>query len=176
VNDICLQRDLLDYEDRPSYFVTGITGRKEVNRENKVGTLPMLAAGQFLIPNIIIKLKPIIDRPRVFVCAIKDLEQIEPYILSLDLAKPGNGDKVHILHVYKDDAANKTLNTNKVKEFGDYFSKRIKEDGLDTNGSKFIAIPNSENVCLYLLHPPLTHITHLSFETTISEECLNPSL
>jgi hypothetical protein len=177
VNEICFKRNLLDYQDRPSYFITGMTGRKEVNKQKKVGTLPKLAAGLFLIPNIIIKLKPITDRPRVFVCAIKSLEHIEPYNLCLDLAKPGNGDKVYILHVYNNESQSDEATTvgasstsgdkgdllsssssnsttlERIEKINQYFTERIQEDGLSKSGSKFVPIPNTEKVPTYDTSP-----------------------
>jgi len=148
VNGMCTQRNILDVEDRPSFFVTGITGRKEAKNANKVGTLPLLAAGQFLIPNIIIKNEPILDRPRIFVCAVKDLEHVEPYVITLDLIKPGNGDKLFVVHVY---SSTDRTNKEKVAEFDKYFTNRMKEDGLTKNGSKFVGIENTENQPSHLM-------------------------
>jgi len=91
VNDIADHRESLPLHMRPSFFVTGITGRKG----SKVGSLPAMAAGQFHLPNIIIKnAGPVVDRPRVFVAAIKDLEHTAQYYVAQDLLKPGKGDKV----------------------------------------------------------------------------------
>lgn len=147
VNGMCVNRDVLDIEDRPSFFVTGITGRKEAKAQNKIGTLPLLAAGQFLIPNIIVKCEPVVDRARIFVCAVKDLGHVEPYLITLDLIKPGNGDKIFVVNVHQNDRASK----EKIEEFETYFSTRIKEDGLAKNGSKFIPIPNDNNEPSHLL-------------------------
>ena len=85
--------------------MTGMKGRKANNLgANKIGSLPLLASGEFNLPNIIVKAKvPILGRPRIFLCAIKDLEHVAPYDSALDLMKPGNGDQLLVLHGYKDD-------------------------------------------------------------------------
>ena len=102
MNELVLKRDLLPRKERPSFLVTGFTGRKKGPLGGKqVGSLPLLAAGQFFLPNIIVKNKegPIVDRPRLFVACIKDLDTTMPYEVSLDLLKPGLGDKLIVLHI-----------------------------------------------------------------------------
>ena len=91
--------------EKVSYKVTGLTGRKGGGDHGakKVGSLTLLASGQFHLPNIFIKAKsPILGRPRIFMAAVKDLEHVAPYDLALDLMKPGNGDKLIVLHGYQE--------------------------------------------------------------------------
>jgi len=94
INDLLHDREKLPLIERPSYIVTGITGRKG-NLKGK--TLPIVAAGHFHIPNIVVKCPPITNRARVFFAAIKDFEHLSPYYVALDLMKPGHGDKVRDL-------------------------------------------------------------------------------
>jgi hypothetical protein len=99
------RRPYLEQSEKVSYMVTGLTGRKGggTRSAKKVGSLTLLASGQFHLPNIIIKAKsPILGRPRIFMAAIKDLEHVVPYDLALDLMKPGNGDKLIVLHGYQE--------------------------------------------------------------------------
>jgi hypothetical protein len=63
----------------------------------KGSTLPMLAAGHFHVPNIVIKMPALVTmRPRVFVATIKNMERPDPYYIALDLMRPGNRDKVRV--------------------------------------------------------------------------------
>jgi hypothetical protein len=102
VNDLTCDREkfktMSKYQksmEAPSYFVTGINGRKNVG----VGSLPLLAAGKLHLPNIIVKKPPVTSRGRVFVVSIKDFQE-DLYDIALDLMKPGKGDRLVVLHLY----------------------------------------------------------------------------
>ena len=113
-----------------------MVGRK-AGATSKIGSLPLLAAGQFHLPNIIVKSKaPIVDRPRVFMAAVKDLEHVVPYDLALDLMKPGNGDKLLVVHGYKDTFGVQA----ELAKFEEYFEDRLVADGLKRNGSAFVPV------------------------------------
>jgi len=142
VNSIADNPDDLPVNMQPSYFVTGTTGRKA---NKKIGSLPILAAGQFHLPNIIIKQGPApFGRPRVFVAAIKDLEHTAPYYLALDLMRPGKGDKLVVLHDHLEDNGltqlaltgtgfDMTSTETMLKRYGDHFNARFSDDGVDNN-------------------------------------------
>ncbi len=89
-------RDSLPRKERPSFFVIGLAPRKKLNQMD----LALVAAGQFELPTIIIKQEPVVDRARVFVAAIKDLEHVQPYTVAADLMKPGNGDRLIVVHIH----------------------------------------------------------------------------
>mmetsp|Transcript_5288 Transcript_5288/g.6890 ORF Transcript_5288/g.6890 Transcript_5288/m.6890 type:complete len:402 (+) Transcript_5288:87-1292(+) len=149
VNEICENREKLDPTERPSFFVTGYTGRKKalLDDKKKIGSLSLLAAGHLLIPTIIIKNEPILDRGRIFVCCIKNNEHYEPYNVCYDLIKPGQSDKIFVIHIHKDDSG--VMNSgfkDKRIELESYFNKRMKTDGLLKNGSKFISYCNKDGV------------------------------
>jgi hypothetical protein len=139
VNDLADRRDTLPANVRPSYFVTGLHGRKETG---KPGSMPLLAAGQFHLPNIIIKKEaPIVDRGRIFVASIKDLSHTAPYYVALDLMKPGKGDKLVVLHVYAyNSMENATEADGMLKKYEKYFLEHFVEDGLEHNAT-FRSIP-----------------------------------
>jgi nucleotide-binding universal stress UspA family protein len=149
---MCKKREQLPQSDRPSFFVTGLTGRKKANAFDKkvVGSLTLMAAGHLLIPHIVIKLDPIVDRPRVFVIAVKDLDKTSaPYDLTLDLVKAGNGDKVFIVYIYNDDKVRTMEVKAKLDGFNKYYGKRLAEDGLVRNGSKFYPVISKPGVPAY---------------------------
>lgn len=72
------RRFMLSEAEKPSYFVSGFNGNKHESGK-KVGSLPILAAGQFHLPNIIVKQLPTARRPRVFVACVKSIDHLEPY-------------------------------------------------------------------------------------------------
>ena len=138
VNDLVTRRAYLDQAEKPSYFVTGLTGRKG---DKKIGSLPLLAAGELHLPNIIIKAKgPVLDRERVFLCAIKDLDHVVPYDIAFDLMKPGNGDKLLVLHIFKKSRAA----TEESARFKKYFDERMQADGIRRNGSGLLLVEEKD--------------------------------
>jgi hypothetical protein len=130
VNEIVSKRETLKIDERPSFFVIGVARRKKLDQM----PLSYVAAGQFELPTIIIKQSPVLDRPRVFVAAIKDLEHVEPYDVAHALLKPGNGDILVVIHLHLKNEMKADIQAKR-----DYFEARIKEDGLLKNGSMFVA-------------------------------------
>jgi hypothetical protein len=154
VNDMCEGRDKLLEKERPSFLVTGYTGRKKANLTGKkeIGTLALLAAGQLMIPTIIVKCEPVIDRPRIFVCAIKDAEHFYLYNLCLDLMKPGNGDKLFVIHIHApDDGVMNEAQRERRENLENCINIRMGQDALTKNGSKFMAVCNKDKVPNYKL-------------------------
>jgi len=135
VNDLTSTRNDLKASERPNYFVTGITGRRG---ENTVGKLVLLAVKHFHIPNIVIKIPPVTDRPRVFVAAIKRLDRMEPVHIAMDLMKPSQGDKLIVLHVYSDE-----LEDQAVQDYASLFKTIVTTDGFEKSGSLFIPVKDS---------------------------------
>ena len=153
MNELVLKRDLLPRKERPSFLVTGFTGRKKGPLGGKqVGSLPLLAAGQFFLPNIIVKNKegPIVDRPRLFVACIKDLDTTMPYEVSLDLLKPGLGDKLIVLHIVDAKVGATAAGARKAKEKK---NRRRCEEDIKVRPPRLHA---SRGFAAFLLHPP-TH-------------------
>jgi hypothetical protein len=138
VNNIADHREAFPVNMRPSFFVTGYTGRKGAN--GKAGSLALLAAGQFHLPNIIVKNPvPISGRGRVFVASIKSLGHEDPYHVALDLIKPGNGDTLVVLHVYAETffaggagtgALGAGGSATVLARYEKHFKQRFLEDGL----------------------------------------------
>mmetsp|Transcript_22925 Transcript_22925/g.29896 ORF Transcript_22925/g.29896 Transcript_22925/m.29896 type:complete len:377 (+) Transcript_22925:22-1152(+) len=146
VNQMTSSRSELPLTEKPSYFVTGVTGRRGTNL---VGKLVLLAVGHFHIPNIVIKKPPVTDRPRVFVASIKHLSRLQPLHIALDLMKPGKGDKLIVLHIYTETFYNKTgfesdESSHVIANFQKLFQNLIsQQDGMDNSGSKFIAMEDT---------------------------------
>lgn len=78
--------------------------------------------------------------------AIKDIDKTQPYDLTLDLVKPGNGDIVNIIYVYHEDKVRPMELKDKISKFETYYNKRLKEDGLLKSGSKFMPTLNQIGV------------------------------
>ena len=132
VNDMTLEREsfvtslnLQKSMGAPSYFVTGVAGRKQ----SGMGSLPLLAAAKLHLPNIIVKKPPIIDRGRKFVVCIKDADQEDLYDIARDLMKPGKGDTLVVVHLYEEKSFNigSSFVDNGPSELIEYLSEHFEE-------------------------------------------------
>jgi hypothetical protein len=143
VNDLIREREHTK-SLKPSFFVCGFSGRKGREHAKEEQTLSVLAAGQFALPNIIVKIKPP-EGPRTFVAAIKDAanNSAAPYDIAVRLLKPG--DKLIVLMVYRESHYESTAfhedeSEAVIRKTRRSFEARIEEDGIKEAGSRFVAV------------------------------------
>jgi hypothetical protein len=135
----------LAHHHRASFFVTGFTDRKKGN------SLALHSAGKFHMPNIIVKKKPVANRPRVLVACVKDPHNCPQYDVAVELMKPGMGDKIIILHIY-DEKFSGDETDQELAKFAYLFEKRFAEDGIaGAVGSKFLPLAHSRGTPVHEL-------------------------
>lgn len=128
VNDLARKRE--DLPLKPSYFISGFS---EKPKGPRLKTLSVLAAGQFQLPNIIIKQPVVKGKKRIFVVAVKDTVSMMPYEAALGLIK--SGDLLIILTVYEESnyeatAFHEDESDHVIKKFRAEFEKRLDSDGV----------------------------------------------
>lgn len=100
-----------------------------------------------MLPKIVIKFGPgpETNRPRVFLAAIKDIQNDEAYEQAVKLLKRENGDSLLLFHVNNSSAGTTDAESGILKT---HFTERIKDDGL-LKSAKFVTALKIPGVSFY---------------------------